>query len=307
MGVAMKVIGRGLEFPEGPIALADGRVLVVEIRRGTLATVDPDGTVTRVATVGGGPNGAALGPDGKVYVCNNGGFVWHELDGIVAPGPQPEDYIGGRIQRVDIDTGTVEDVYTECGGNPLRGPNDIVFDTDDGFYFTDLGKSRARDVDKAGVYYAKTDGSSITEIVYGLDHANGISLSPDGRRLYVAETITGRLWTWDIESPGVLAQSATPGLGTLLYSFEGYQLLDSMAVDSDGNICVATLITGAISVVSPKGELLDQYTVPEYDPFVTNVCFGGPDLRTAYITSSGRGLLYEMTWPRPGHRLNHQA
>ena len=307
MGTDMRLVGRGLEFPEGPIALADGRVLVVEIKTGTLATMDPDGTVTRVATVGGGPNGAALGPDGKVYVCNNGGFVWHELDGIVAPGPQPEDYIGGRIQRVDIATGEFEDVYTECAGNPLRGPNDIVFDTDDGFYFTDLGKSRARDVDKAGVYYAKTDGSSITEIVYGLDHANGISLSPDGRRLYVAETITGRLWTWDIESPGVLAPSTTPGPGTLLYNFEGYQLLDSMAVDSDGNICVATLITGAISVVSPKGELLDQYTVPEYDPFVTNVCFGGPDLTTAYITSSGRGLLYEMTWPRPGHRLNHQA
>ena len=303
----MTLVGEGLQFPEGPIWLQDGRVLVVEIKSGTLATVSPDGTVTRVATTGGGPNGAAVGPDGKVYVCNNGGFVWHELDGIVAPGPQPEDYIGGRIQRVDIETGEFEDVYTECAGNPLRGPNDIVFDTDDGFYFTDLGKSRARDVDKAGVYYAKADGSSIAEIVYGLDHANGISLSPDGRHLYVAETITGRLWTWDIESPGVLAQSATPGPGTLLYNFEGYQLLDSMAVDSDGNICVATLITGAISVVSPKGELLDQYTVPEYDPFVTNVCFGGPDLTTAYITSSGRGLLYEMTWPRPGHRLNHQA
>jgi len=190
---------------------------------------------------------------------------------------------------------------------PLRGPNDIVFDTDDGFYFTDIGKSRARDVDKAGIYYAKADGSSITEIVYGLDHANGISLSPDGRHLYVAETITGRLWTWDIESPGVLAPPTTPGLGTLLYNFEGYQLLDSMAVDSDGNICVATLITGAISVVSPEGKLLDQYTVPEYDPFVTNVCFGGPDLTTAYVTSSGRGLLYSMTWPRPGHRLNHQG
>jgi gluconolactonase len=302
----MQLIGRGLAFPEGPIALADGRVLVVEIKTGTLATVDPDGTVTRVATVGGGPNGAALGPDGKVYVCNNGGFEWNEFDGIVAPGPQPADYIGGRIQRVDIETGAFEDVYTECGGHPLRGPNDIVFDTDDGFYFTDLGKSRARDVDKAGIYYAKTDGSSITEIVYGLDHANGISLSPDGQHLYVAETITGRVWTWDIQSPGVLAPSATPGPGTLLYNFEGYQLLDSMAVDSAGNVCVATLITGAVSVVSPEGTLLDQYAVPEYDPFVTNICFGGPDLTTAYITSSGRGLLYSMTWPRPGHRLNHQ-
>ena len=79
-----------------------------------------------------------------------------------------------------------------------------------------------------------------------------------------------------------------------------------MAVDGDGNICVATLITGAISVVSPKGELLDQYKVPEPDPFVTNICFGGEGHRTAYITSSGRGLLYSMEWPRDGHPLHFE-
>ena len=91
----------------------------------------------------------------------------------------------------------------------------------------------------------------------------------------------------------------------MLYSFDGFQLLDSMAVDSEGNICVATLVTGAVSVVSPDGDLLEQVSVPEYDLFVTNICFGGPDLTTAYITSSGRGKLYAMAWPRPGHRLHH--
>ena len=159
----------------------DGAVVVVEIQSGTLARVSPDGEVTRVATTGGGPNGAAIGPDGKVYVCNNGGFEWAEFNGMTAPGPQPADYIGGRIQRVDIDSGEVEDLYTECDGFGLRGPNDIVFDDLGGFYFTDLGKSRAREVDKAGVYYAAADGSSIKNVVYGLDHANGIALSPDGR------------------------------------------------------------------------------------------------------------------------------
>ena len=106
--------------------------------------------------------------------------------------------------------------------------------------------------------------------------------------------------------PGAVEPGTTPfGPGTLLYSFDGFQLLDSMAVDSAGNICVATLVTGAVSVVSPDGELLEQVAVPEYDIFVTNICFGGPDLTTAYITSSGRGKLYSLDWPRPGHRLHH--
>ena len=307
MGTGMELIASGLQFPEGPIWLTDGRVLVVEIRRGTLAAVSPDGAIERVATTGGGPNGAAIGPDGKVYVCNNGGFEWHDVSGLVIPGAQPADYIGGRIQRVDLDTGTVEDLYTEVDGHPLRGPNDIVFDAHGGFYFTDHGKSRAREVDKSGVYYAASDGSSIREIAYGLNQANGIALSPDGDRLYVAETTTGRLWACEVQSPGVLGPSATPGgHGTLLHSFDGFQLLDSMAVDGAGNICVATLITGAVSVISPAGELLDQFTVPEPDPLVTNVCFGGADHRTAFVTSSGRGLLYRMAWPYGGRRLQFE-
>ena len=69
------VLARGLQFPEGPVAMADGSVLVVEIRRGTLTRVDVDGKVEVVATPGGGPNGAAIGPDGACYLCNNGGFT----------------------------------------------------------------------------------------------------------------------------------------------------------------------------------------------------------------------------------------
>jgi gluconolactonase len=61
-----------------------------------------------------------------------------------------------------------------------------------------------------------------------------------------------------------------------------------------------------VSVVSPDGELLDQYVVPEADPFVTNVCFGGDGYETAYVTSSGRGLLYKMAWPRAGHPLHFE-
>src|SRR5499426_2376321 len=125
----MQTLASGLQFPGGPIALPDGNVLLVEIKRGTLTRIGADGTVTVVAKTGGGPNGAAIGPDGKVYVCNNGGFEWHEVGPFLLPGDQPADYSGGRIERIDLASGAVETLYRECAGNPLRGPNDLVFDS----------------------------------------------------------------------------------------------------------------------------------------------------------------------------------
>src|SRR6266436_6196430 len=156
----MREITSGLQFPEGPVALADGSVVVVEIKRGTLTRVAPDGKQTIVATTGGGPNGAAIGPDGLVYVCNNGGFEWHDVGGLLVPGNQAHDYSGGRIQRVDLATGKVEDLYTACDGRALRGPNDIVFDASGGFWFTDHGKLRERDRDRTGVFYARAGSTS---------------------------------------------------------------------------------------------------------------------------------------------------
>jgi gluconolactonase len=74
-----------------------------------------------------------------------------------------------------------------------------------------------------------------------------------------------------------------------------------MAIDAHGNICVGTLISGCITVIAPSGEILRQVMLP--DPMVTNICFGGPDLKTAYITLSGTGQLVAMPWPDAGLRL----
>ena len=308
---AMREVTSGLQFPEGPVALRDGSILVVEIKRQTLTRILPNGTKEVVATMGGGPNGAAVGPDGKVYVCNNGGFEWSEIGGLVVPGHPPRDYKGGSLQRVDLTTGKVETLYTECQGHRLCGPNDLVFDNTGGCWFTDAGKIRERDRDRTGVYYARTDGSLIKEMVFPIDVPNGIGLSPDGKRLYVAETFTGRVWQWEITGPGELARSegpggpllAGPGGATLLAGLPGYQLLDSLAVDSGGNVCVATLINGGVTVISPDGKSIEHIAMP--DPVTTNICFGGPDLRTAYITLSGTGRLVAMDWPRPGLKLNY--
>ena len=299
----MHEIASGLKFPEGPIAMPDGSVLVVEIMRGTLSRVTLTGEVTVVAETGGGPNGAAVGPDGAIYVCNNGGFEWHEVAGFTVPGNQPASYSGGSIQRVDLGSGRVETLYTECDGHPLRGPNDLVFDVAGGFWFTDHGKIRDRERDRGGLYYASPDGSLIREVVYPLDSPNGVGLSPDGTRIYVAETFTGRVWQWDVVRPGEVAEGMplAPGGATLLAGLPGFQLLDSLAIDADGNVCVATLVNGGITVLSTFGEVLEH--VATGDPLTTNICFGGRDGRTAFITCSGTGRLVAVEWARPGLKL----
>ncbi len=199
-----RTLAEGLQFPEGPVALADGSVLLVEIAAGTLTRIAPDGTKSIAATTGGGPNGAAIGPDGKCYVANNGGFEWHREDGRIRPLTQAKDYSGGRLERVDLKTGAVESLYRACGDIPLKGPNDLVIDAAGGIYFTDLGKRRPRDMDIGAVYYAKPDGSSIVEVAYPMVTPNGIGLSPDEKTLYVAETEAARLWAFPIEAPGIV-------------------------------------------------------------------------------------------------------
>src|SRR5271166_3104185 len=203
-------LAEGLDFPEGPVALADGSVLLVEIAAGTLTRVAPDGTKTVVARPGGGPNGAAIGPDGKCYICNNGGFKWLVEGGRRRPFLQADDYSGGRIERVDLTTGTVECLYRAAGEVPLKGPNDLVFDRQGGFYFSDLGKVRAREMDRGAIYYAKADGSAIAEVAFPMVTPNGVGLSPDERTFYVAETEPARLWAFDIVEPGVLRKEPWP-------------------------------------------------------------------------------------------------
>ena len=297
------VMTQGLAFPEGPVALSDGAVLVVEIQRGTLTRVAEDGTQSIVAELGGGPNGAALGPDGHCYICNNGGFEWHKgRDGRVFPGEQPANYTGGRIERVDLKTGAVETLYEACNGERLKGPNDLVFDQTGGFWFTDHGKTSPRTRDRTGVFYAAADGSRIEEVIFPMEAPNGIGLSPDEKTLYVAETPTGRLWAYAIASPGALDGNVPR---RMLAQRPDFHMFDSLAVDASGNVCVATLITGGITSHSPDGSAVEFFAMP--DVLTTNIAFGGEDLQTAYITLSSTGKLIKATWPTPGLRLNFQA
>ena len=300
-------LASGLEFPEGPIAMADGSVLLVEIARGTLTRVTASGEVSVVAETGGGPNGAALGPDGRCWITNNGGFRWNRAGGRIMPAGTPDDYAGGSIQAVDLETGEVETVYTECDGMRLKGPNDIVMDGEGGFWFSDLGKNREYDRDLGAVYYASADGSRISRQAFPVaGGANGIGLSPDGRRVYAAETPTGRLFGWDVAETGRLADpNAAAGFNAFIAGAAGMTMFDSLAVEQSGKVCVASIGAGGVTVIDPATGEVEHVAVGD-DPLTTNICFGGADMQTAYITLSTTGRLISCRWPRPGLRLHHQ-
>ena len=188
---------------------------------------------------------------------------------------------------------------------PLRGPNDLVFDRDGGFWFTDHGKTRDRDRDRTGVFYAAADGSGAREVIFPMEAPNGIGLSPAEDEVYIAETPTGRLWAYELSAPGTLLgeRRDMPDGGRLVRGRAGFFMFDSLAVDADGNVCIATIVDGGITILSPSGD--DPRFVPMPDRITTNICFGGDDLRTAYITLSSTGQLVSMPWDTPGLALNH--
>jgi gluconolactonase len=302
-----ELVADGLRFPEGPVWLPDGSIVLVEIAAGRITRVRPGGSKETVAEPGGGPNGLAMGPDGKLYCCNNGGFEYVEANGFLAPHGIAKDYSGGRIERIDLATGAVEVLYKDGDfGCSLRGPNDIVFDAAGGFWFTDHGKvdyaKRCHDI--VGIFYARADGSHLEEVIFPSYNPNGIGLSPDGTALYAAETYTCRLTKFNVTAPGKVAPDAGPGgPGIPLYRPAGYKFFDSLGVEASGNICVATIGESGISVISPAGDLVEF--VATDDVFTTNICWGGADMMDAYLTLSGSGRLVKTRWARPGLALQY--
>jgi gluconolactonase len=258
-----------------------------------------------VAEPGGGPNGAAIGPDGAIWVTNNGGsFVWLKQTGLTIPGPTPASHVGGSIQRVDIATGKVETIYEACDGKRLVGPNDLVFDRQGGFWFTDHGCGTQDGRKHGALYYALADGSRIVRARDHLISPNGVGLSPDETVVYMADTQLGRLWAFDLTGPGELAPPSGFAPGRVVHNLPGYQLLDSLAVEAGGKVCVATIINGGITAFDPDGST-EHFAFP--DLVTTNICFGGADMRDAWVTCSSTGKLFKCRWPRPGLKLNFNA
>jgi len=299
-------LATGLRFPEGPVAMDDGSVIVVEMGAGRITRIKPDGKTQTVASPGGGPNGLAIGPDGALYVCNNGGnFEIHERDGLMIPGHTPASHKGGRIERVDLSSGKVDVLYSACDGENLQAPNDLVFDRQGGFWFTDHGSTNDKYRTHGALYYAQADGSKITKVLRELLSPNGVGMSPDYKTVHYAETFPGRLWSLPLSAPGI----AEPPAGFTPANFEGAYpglgYFDSLGVQADGGVCVATILAGGISTFWPDTKKFEHTPLP--DLIVTNICWGGKDMRAAFVTMSSTGKLAAMEWRSPGLRLAYNA
>jgi gluconolactonase len=304
--LSWRVVAEDLAFPEGPVPLADGSVLLSEMAAGRITKVGPDGTRTTVATTGGGPNGIALMPDGSLAVCQGGGSGWSvrpwpyagpgSVDLFLPTGP-PAEPVETQVQRVSPD-GSVSTLYTHDNrGEPLKRPSDAVADRAGGLYLTDFGGLQGRTRALAGVLYAPP-GGELREIIFPVELANGIALSPDESELYVTETRTRRIWAFELVEPGTVGAwrsvATVPAGGPI-----GFGSADGCCVDADGNIVVATIGQGGVTIVSPGGQTLAE--VPLDDPMPTNVAFGGDDGTTIYLTCGSSGRLMALDgWPVPG-------
>jgi gluconolactonase len=264
--------------------MADGSVIVVEMQ-GRRVTRCWDGRTEIVCEIGGGPNGAAVGPDGALWICNNGG--------IGATGAGSE----GRIERIDLATGRFERVYDSCDGVALEGPNDLVFSSDGRLWFTDLGKHRGANRTFSALFSCLPDGSSIDALQRDAISYNGIGLSPDQKTVYVADTFQARIYAFDARP-----EAQRP---RFIATVPGDVWLDSLAVTQAGNVCVGTLHQGGISTVTPGGKVAFR-PIPE-EVYVTNIAFGGSDMTEAYITLSTQGKLVHVQWDEPGLPLSFNA
>jgi gluconolactonase len=279
----------GLSRPEGPLALADGSWLVVEMGadRGCVTQISADGVERRVIAKTGRPNGLAMDRNGVVWVAES----------INPP----------SLLRLTLD-GKVEVFLTGCEGEPFLFPNDLCFGPDGMLYMTDTGiayqewdgrRSEYKSIQTDGrVYRIDVQARHAEKVDSGIPFTNGIAFGPD-QHLYVSSTLTGDIYRyrWD----GTRVSQGREPAGNVLDpngpdSFKGP---DGMAFGADGLLYVAVLGEGVVAVMAssdtePSGAVVRR--IPLQGKLPTNVAFGLPGSRRIYVTEQqiGRLEVYEV-------------
>ena len=270
-------IATTVAFTEGPTVDKDGNVYFTELVFQRIMKLDPKGVLTVFREHSNNANGLLIDADGRLIACEGAESTRMGVTQKFKP----------QITRTDLRSGKVEVLADNYQGKPFVGPNDVTIDSKGRLYFTDLPG--------AAVYRLDAPGR-LTRILAPPDiqRPNGIQISPDDRTLYVIEANQAQGGARMIRA-FALSPEGTPGAMRVHYNFYPGRSADGMSIDTQGNLYASagmgqlrgtseTLDTKTgIHVISPQGKLLKFIPIPE--DYITNNAFGGPDLKTLYVTA----------------------
>lgn len=261
-GTQAEVLGEGYGFCEGPACDADGNVYFSDGKNDTIHYYTPGKPVTVFVDDSLDANGMMFNAAGELVVCEGAAF---------------------HVVAFNVETKEKREIVKEIDGTRFNEPNDLTIDDEEGFYFTDPNyRHRGQEtVMKEDVYYVTADGRP-TRVSTVCEKPNGILLSADGTKLYLADNRGRKLYRYDVVAPGKLENQ------TLLVADLGAGP-DGMTQDKDGNLYIACGRAG-VKIYTPAGELIGVLDAEYGIPYSSNVCFGGPNFDTLYITASKQFL-----------------
>ena len=257
---------------EGPATGPDGALYVVNFGKdGTIGRVDGHGKAALFVSLPEGSvgNGIRFAADGAMLVA---------------------DYAGHNILRIDPGTRAIS-VFAHLPG--AHQPNDIALAPDGTLYASDPDWANP---DNGQLWRIDRDGGA-HRLESGMGTTNGVEVSPDGRRLYVNESVQRNVWVYDRDAAGALWNKR------LLIRFDDHGL-DGMRCDADGNLYIARYGAGVVAIVSPAGQLLREVPLTGRKP--TNVACGGADGRQVFVTLQDRGAVETFRAGRPGREYGQR-
>jgi gluconolactonase len=270
-------IATTVAFTEGPAVDRDGNVFFTDIINQRIMKLSADGVLSTFREHSNAANGLLIDPQGRLIACEGAAF---ERPGVKVAGLP-------RVTRTDLKTGQVEVLADSYEGKPLVGPNDVTIDGKGRLYFTELNGAAVYRIDAPG---------KLVRILAAPDvrSPNGIQISPDDRKLYLVESNQAQggprlIRSYDLQPEGTVRNMR------VLYDFSPGRSADGMSIDTQGNLYASagmnqlrgsaeTLDTKTgVYVISPEGKLLKF--IPIAEDFITNNAFGGPDMKTLYVTA----------------------
>jgi gluconolactonase len=264
----------GYKFTEGPAVDGRGNVYFSDIPAETIYQADVNGTISVFTANSHHANGLMFNSKGELVAC--------EMD--------------GQIAAWDVNAQSRRVVVPGYNGTRFNAPNDLVIDRQDGIYFTDpeFRAPKPLPQGKTGVYYCDPQGK-VTRLIDNLPNPNGVILAPDEKTLYVIPSGQAEMMAYPIESPGKI------GAGKVLCTLQQPEGKkggggDGLTIDQKGNLYITSAL--GLQVYDPAGKLLGILSLPEQP---ANATFGGPDLRTIYVTA--RTSLYTIPMEVRGHRF----